>query len=117
MLALLQWLLVIAAVAGGVWLAGLAVLGYLQVSAGDAPSYHGLPVPTLLLAGGVLLGVLLGLLCKAVVRLSARRRARAADRRLRAAIGEVADRLVLEPIEAEVEAYRATRAGLDAALR
>ena len=61
--------------------------------------------------------MLLGLLCKAVVRYSARRRARAADKRLRAAITEVTERLVVEPVEAEVEAYRTTQAGLDAALR
>ena len=63
------------------------------------------------------LGLLLGLVCRRVVGLSARMRARAADRRLRAAIAEVTERLVVEPVEAEVEAYRATRAGLAAALR
>ena len=47
--------------------------------------------------------------------LSARGKARSADRRLRAAIGEVTERLVVEPVEAEVEAYRATRSGLAAA--
>jgi hypothetical protein len=52
-----------------------------------------------------------------VVGLSARARARAAERRLREAIGEVTDRLVVQPVEAELEAYRATRAGLAAALR
>jgi len=113
----LQWLLLLTAVAGGLWLAALAVLGYLQVPAPTTPRYHGVPLPTILLVGGVLAGVLLALLSRAVVGLSARARARSAERRLRAAIGEVADRLVVQPVEAELEACRATRAGLAAALR
>jgi GTP-binding protein EngB required for normal cell division len=113
----LQWLLLLTAVAGGLWLAALAVLGYLQVPAPSTPRYQGFPVPTILLVGGVLAGVLLALLSRMVVGLSARARARAAQRRLRAAIGEVTDRLVVQPVEAELEAYRATRTGLSAALR
>ena len=113
----LQWVLMVAALVGGLWLLGLAVLGYLQIPAPDAPRSSGLPLPTLLLLGGVALGILLGLVCKAVVGLSARGKARSADRRLRAAIGAVTESLVVQPVEAEVEAYRATRAGLVAALR
>jgi hypothetical protein len=48
---------------------------------------------------------------------SARSRGRAADKRLRAAISEVTERLVVEPIEAEVSAYRNVRDGLAAARR
>jgi hypothetical protein len=39
------------------------------------------------------------------------------DRRLRSAIGEVTDRLVIEPIEDEVDAYRTTRDCLAVARR
>ena len=46
-----------------------------------------------------------------------RKRRHAAERRLRAAIGEVTERLVVEPIEHEVIAYRTTRDGLAAASR
>jgi GTP-binding protein EngB required for normal cell division len=113
----LQWVLMLVALVGGLWLLALAVLGYLQLSPPATPDSHGVPLPTLLLLGGVLLGILLGLVCKAVVRLSARRAARTADRRLRSAIGEVTQGLVVEPVEAEIEAYRATRAGLASALR
>lgn len=117
MVRVLQWVLVLAALAGGVWLGGLAFMAYLQMPEPSTPRYAGFPVPTLLLVGGVLLGVLLGLVCKAAVRVSARGKARSADRRLRAAIREVTEQLVVEPVEAEVEAYRATRSGLAAALR
>jgi hypothetical protein len=70
-----------------------------------------------MLLGGVVAGVILGLLSALVVRLSARAKARSADRRLRAAIAEVTEKLVAEPVQAEIEAYRATRSGLAAALR
>jgi GTP-binding protein EngB required for normal cell division len=112
-----QWLLVLVALAGGLWLAGLAVMGYLQMPAFGTPDYRGVPVPTLMLVGGVVVGVLIALLCRLLVGLSARAKARSAERRLRAAIGEVTERLVIAPIEAEVEAYRATGHGIAAALR
>jgi hypothetical protein len=117
MVRVLQWLLVAVALAGGLWLGGLAVMGYLKVAAPPLPKFHGLPVPTLMLLGGVLLGVLLAVLCRLVVGLSARSRARSADRRLRAAITDVTERLVIEPIEVEIEAYRAARHGVAAVLR
>jgi hypothetical protein len=113
----LQWVLVLLALAGAVWLAALAAFGYLQVPAPSTPGYRGVPWPTLMLVGGVVAGLLLAWGCRIVVRLSARAKARSADRRLRAGIAEVTDRLVLEPIQAEVEAYQATRSGLEAALR
>jgi GTPase Era involved in 16S rRNA processing len=113
----LQWALVLTALVGGLWLGALAVMGYLRVPDPPTPDYRGFPLPTLLLLGGILAGIVLGLLCRAVVRFSARRKARAVDRRLRAAISEVTQELVVDPVEAEVEAYRATRAGLAAALR
>ena len=113
----LQWALFLTALAGGLWLAGLAVLGYLQMPAPGTPDYRGFPVPTLMLLGGVVVGILLAMLCRALAGVSARARARSADRRLRAAISEVTEDLVVQPIEAEVEAYRSTRDGLAAALK
>jgi GTP-binding protein EngB required for normal cell division len=114
---LLQWVLVLTALAGGLWLAGLAVMGYLQMPAPTTPRYRGFPLPTLMLLGGVVVGVVLGMLCALVVRVSSRAKARSADRRLRAAIAEVTERLVVEPVQGEIEAYRATRAALSTALR
>jgi hypothetical protein len=113
----LQWVLFMAAVAGGLWLAGLAVMGYLQLPEPTTPAYRGLPVPTALLLGGVLVGVVLALLSRLLTALAARRKARSAQRRLRAAVAEVTDELVIAPIEGEIEAYRQTREGLAAALR
>ncbi|GAB2748828.1 GTPase [Nocardioides pakistanensis] len=113
----LQWALFLTALAGGLWLGGLAVMGYLQMPEPETPDYRGFPVPTLMLLGGALAGVLLAMLSRVFTAVAARRKARSADRRLRAAIGEVTEDLVIEPIEAEIEAYRRTLDGLEAALR
>jgi GTPase Era involved in 16S rRNA processing len=112
----LQWVLMLTALAGALWLGALAVMGYLQMPQPSTPRYRGFPVPTLMLLGGVVVGIVLGLVSKLVVRLSARSKARSAERRLRSAISDVTETLVVQPGEAEVEAYRATRAGLAAAL-
>ncbi|MGN6129802.1 MAG: GTPase family protein [Nocardioidaceae bacterium] len=113
----LQWVLVLAALAGGLWLAALAVMGYLQVPAPDTPRWHRVPVPTWMLVGGVVVGIALALVCRLAVRWSARAKARSAERRLRSAIDAVADKLVIEPIEVEIEAYRSARHGVAAVLR
>jgi GTPase Era involved in 16S rRNA processing len=113
----LQWLLFLTALSGALWLTGLAVMGYLQMPAPPTPDYRGFPVPTLMLLGGILVGVVVAVLARLFSALGARRKARSADRRLRAAIGEVTDELVVEPIEAELDAYRRARDGLATALR
>jgi len=112
----LQWALIVSAVAGGVWLGSLAVMGYLQVPAPGTPTLIGVPVPTLMLLGGIGLGILLALLCRWLVTRTARHRARTAERRLRSAIREVCEELVITPVEAELAAHRDVRAGLDRAL-
>jgi GTP-binding protein EngB required for normal cell division len=112
----LQWVMIVAALVGAVWLAGLAVMGYLQVSKPSTPDYSGLPLPTALLLGGVALGVLLALVSRVLVGIGARSRARAAERRLRSAIAAVNETMILKPIDVELDAYRRTREGLQRAL-
>ncbi len=112
----LQWLGIIALVAGLVWLAVLAVLGFAQVDQPDTPSYGGLALPTLLVIGGAALGIVLALLSRVLVGIGARARARAAEKRLRQAIAEVTEKMVVQPIDAELEAYTKTRDGLTRAL-
>ena len=113
----LQWLLILSAVGGLVWLGLLFAATYFQLDVPDAPSWHGLPVPTLMVVAGVGLGILLALLCRVLVGLTARRRAAAADRRLRRAITEVSRELVLAPIEAELAAYELVRTNVAKALK
>ncbi len=105
----LQWLLLAAAVVGGVWQVLVAL------DAVSAPKYGGVALPAILLVGGLGIGLLLALLCRLLVRRSARRRARKAEQRLLAAVDEVTDELVLTPLAGVVDAYRTTSDGLRAA--
>jgi GTP-binding protein EngB required for normal cell division len=111
----LQWVLLAAVAVGGVWLALLFGLDYLRMPQPSTPQWRGIPWPTLLLVAGVLFGVLLAVLSRLLAALSARRRAAKADRRLRASIAEVVQALVVEPMEAEIDAYRRCRDGIAAA--
>jgi GTP-binding protein EngB required for normal cell division len=113
----LQWLLLIVAVAGLVWSGVLLLDPQFGVDRPDTPDVAGFPVPVLLLIGGVVLGLLLALLCRLLVRATARSRARSADRKLRSAIAGVADELVVTPVRAELTAYDTVRQGLADALR
>lgn len=106
----LQWLLLAAAVAGALWLAGLAGLAYLQLPDPVTPVWGPAPAPTVLLVGGVAAGWLVALAGAIAGRLGARARAGAARRRLRASVAEVAQRLGLAPLAAETDALAVCRA-------
>lgn len=112
-----QALLAGAALVGAGWLVLLSVLGWLRVPQPDTPYAGPLPVPTLLLLGGLALGVLLGVAVSAVARPLARRRRDRAARRLDAAVADVAEARVLGPVAAVLEAHRATREALARAQR
>jgi GTP-binding protein EngB required for normal cell division len=113
----LQWLLLLAALAGFVWLGVLAGDRYLSDSTPSTPEVGGFLLPTVLLLGGVILGVLLALACRLLVSATARSRARSADHRLRDAISGVADELVVVPVRGELTAYDTVRDGLSRALK
>jgi hypothetical protein len=113
----LQWLLLVAALVGLGWLTVLAGDRYLSDSTPSTPEVGGFLVPTVLLLGGVILGVLLALACRLLVSGTARSRARSADHRLREAISAVADELVVVPVRAELGAYDTVRDGLARALK
>ena len=113
----LQWMLLAAALVGGLWLLALAGAAFLKLPEPATPSTAGIPVPTLLLVAGVGMGVLLALVCRFLVSATARRRARVAGQRLREAVHSVATELVVEPVEAELVAYTAVRSGLAKTLK
>jgi hypothetical protein len=105
----LQYLLAAAAVVGFLW---LALVGILRFAAGSRPSVPyvlGIPLPTLLFAGGIVGGALLGVLGVWLVRRGAHRRRRQAVEELRSAIGEVAWGRVVAPVAAVLEDHRAAR--------
>ena len=64
-----------------------------------------------------MLGLVLAFVCRFLVELTARRRAAAADKRLRGAVHEVSSELVVAPLEAELGRFGRVRAGLDVALK
>jgi energy-coupling factor transporter ATP-binding protein EcfA2 len=101
----LQVALMAATLAGVLWLVALAALGWLQL--GDVvptPEVEGIALPTVLAAGGALAGVLLAFLARVVTRVGARRRARRADRALRRRVADVAEELIVTPVDGEVAA-------------
>lgn len=113
----LQWTLITVALLGALWLGAVFGLAYLQIPPPETPSYRGVPIPTLMLLGALLAGFALAVLSRMLVGLSARLQARRVERRLHAGVANVADLVVLAPIEATLTAYDATRAGLRTAVR
>ncbi len=113
----LQYVLIICALVGAGWLALLAFGSYARLPEPPTPEVAGFAVPTLLLLGGVLVGVLLALVCRWLVSFTARSRARRADKRLRDAISEVSAEVVVAPIQAELASYAEVREALALALR
>ncbi len=113
LLAALQWLALIAAVLGGVWLLlplllplwGMVAPGIPQVE-GTQTWLDGWPIPLVALIGGVLLGIVLGIIGALVGgAVGAARRSRA-RRRLRREVHGVAQAVVVLPIEGERERAR-----------
>lgn len=113
----LQWVFFAMLVVGVGWLLVLAGLSFAQVDPPTPPKAAGVALPTLLLIAGVVFGIGLALASRVGARMTGRSKARRADRLLRAAIGDVAERQVVQPIEAELTAYNRARDGLLAALK
>jgi hypothetical protein len=111
---LLQWALTLTAVAGLGWLlAGYAVRA-LGLPAFDYPKVGEVPLPTVMLLGGLLAGLLVWLLLKPIVNWRARRARRRAEKRLRTAVTEVAREYVVAPVREVLNAYAQAREALTA---
>jgi hypothetical protein len=110
----LQWLFTLAAVVGLGWL----IVGYAIRAIGlpklEHPQVGDVPLPTLLLLGGLLAGLLLWLLVKPIVAWGARRARHRADQRLRAAVTDVAREYVVAPVREVLHAYAQAREALTA---
>lgn len=109
---ILQWLSIAAALAGVLWLLTLAFLPGLALALPPVPVVEGWPVTTLLIAGGVLLGILLGLAGAALGALGGGHRKRVARRALLAEVGVVARDIVIAPIADQLERARRFGAAL-----
>nr|WP_231554552.1 dynamin family protein [Arthrobacter sp. L77] len=111
----LQWIAFAALVTGLLWLGLLAGLAFLQLPAFEVPRVEGFPLPTLLILGGLAVGVLLGVVASLLARWRAGRRAARVRRKLLAACSRVADDVVLRPVLVEVERCNAFGAAVRAA--
>ena len=109
----LQWIIFIIAVVGGLWLVADIVLAYLQWPPSPSPWHLGrLPLPTVMLIGGGLAGLLVGLLARIGVEVGARAKSARAERVLVRSVTEVADQLVIAPVNDELRRFNEARAAV-----
>ncbi|MHA7269703.1 GTPase [Arthrobacter sp. HLT1-20] len=108
----IQWLALLVAVGGLLWLGALAALGYFQLAVPETPTVEGWPLPTLMVVTGVVLGIFLAVTSKFLALAGGRGRAALARRRLRESVAGVSSTLVEEPTEAEIARSRAFRQAL-----
>jgi hypothetical protein len=111
----LQWIALVLAAGGLGWLGVLAVLGYFQMPVPEVPRTEGWPWPTLMVAGGVSLGIALAITGRILGGWAARVRASKAGKRLKAAVAAVAEKRIVEPVEVEITRLKAFNAALKAA--
>lgn len=111
----LQWLALLLAVGGLGWLGVLAVLGYFQMPVPEVPRTEGWPWPTLMVVGGVVLGIVLAISGRMLGGWAARVRASGAAKRLKGAVAAVAEQRIVEPVEVEITRLKAFNAALKAA--
>ena len=107
-----QWIGAAVALAGLLWLVARDVLGLPDLR---DPLLGWLPLPTALLIGGLLAGLLIGVVVRPFVASGARRARVRTARRLRAAVAQVAADHVISPIVEVRHSYGVARSALDAA--
>jgi hypothetical protein len=101
---------------GVAWLLVLLAAAWLRIDdVIPTPEVKGIVVPTLMLIGGALAGLLAGWLFRLLNGAGGRRRSRVAEKALRARVAEVAGELVVAPVEEEVRARDALCRALDRA--
>ncbi len=110
----LQLILALCALTGVVWLTALALAGWLQLDLG-APLWGPVPIPLVLLAGGLLGGILVAALAAMLARRGAARRRGIIEKRMTTSIDEVATQHVREPVTAVLARHQQTRKQLQAA--
>ncbi|TDO47219.1 50S ribosome-binding GTPase [Kribbella sp. VKM Ac-2527] len=113
----LQWVLFLVALGGALWLAAMAVFAYLQLEDPPLPRWNGVPWATIMLIGGVVLGVAVSFGCRLLAASGANRRARLVAKALRTELEKVADSHVVAPAGEELDAYSRCRDQLAIARR
>ena len=102
----LQWVTALTALIGGLWLVAIHVLeDYLLIISIDVPRWGAVPWPTVLLLGGLLIGLVLAGLGTFLARLQARHHSRRIIDRLRRATDQVVNVELVEPLSAETNGW------------
>ena len=101
----LQYALALVALAGLIWLTVLFGVAWLRLPDPPTPEIERIPLPTLLLIGGALLGILTSFAGRLVARVGAARRARSVRRRLRKGVDQLAEEEIVAPLEKELDDY------------
>ncbi|MGP9527854.1 GTPase [Glutamicibacter sp. AOP5-A2-18] len=100
-----QWVALLAALAGALWLAAYPVAGYFQFDLPEAPRIEGLAVPTLVLVIGVLLGVVLGIGCSFVNRIVAKVKRRKALKNIQRSVSGLVRTAIVDPVDQYLNTY------------
>jgi hypothetical protein len=111
----LQWGGALVALAGLVWLAVRFAMWVLGLPDLPTPKTGVLLLPTAMLFGGLLFGLLLAVVVRPFVRFGAKRARRSADRKLRNAVSNVAMEMIVAPVRETLRAYARARDALAAA--
>lgn len=109
-----QWLLAVTVLAGLAWLGVVSVMGYLKVPT-DAllPEVWGWPVPTAMVAGGVVAGLLIGGLARFPAHIGARRRGLKAAAAIETEITSTARAFVINPVRSELDTWNELESSID----
>lgn len=110
----LQWVFLVVAVVGGLWLGGIALMEYLRMpTEGLIPTLEvggfAMPWPTLLLLAGIAAGLLLALISRLFAQIGSSRRANRVAKQLRGRVEAVAETQIIGEVDAELERMATAR--------
>ena len=111
----LQWIALLSALAGVAWLTLISGMAYLQIQLPPAPTPEGSPVPlpTLLLLLGVLLGIASAGVGRLLTTMGSRYYARKLRGRLQTGVEKAVQSCVVAPVQQEAKRLNAYRKALD----
>jgi len=107
-----QWLLFLVTLGGGIWLAALLVARIANLSEPPLPEWNGIPYAWIMLVGGALLGLAVSFVCRVFATNGAARRSRLVANALRTELEKVADSHVVDAAREELDAYTTCRDSL-----
>ncbi|HEV7172592.1 GTPase [Pedococcus sp.] len=110
-----QLVLAAVTVLGLGWLLVRAVMSWLALPPPGTPRLGVLPVPLLMVVGGLVLGLVLSTVSRQLARRGARRRGERIRQRLLGAVAGVAGERIVEPVRVVLARHRDTRRALDRA--